>query len=222
MTARGTYGRTGILLLLAALAALFSWANPYADFVALGPKLCIFSLVGLGLALVTIFKKEWSPYTAPAYAVAEGLVLGCLSRMLESYYPGIVAMAVALTFSIFAAMGVLYRFRIVRVTDRFRTMVVAAMMGICAVYLLNLVLHLFGGGGLGFVQQATPFGILFSLFVVAIASLNFALNFDFIERVSHYGAPKYMEWYAAFGLLMALVWLYVEVLNLLAKLRQSR
>ncbi|MDR0340305.1 MAG: Bax inhibitor-1/YccA family protein [Puniceicoccales bacterium] len=222
MTARGTFGRTAILLLLAIGAAVFSWTNPYVDPAAIGAKLAIFSLVGFGLALATIFRMDWSPYTAPAYAIAEGLVLGTISRLLNGVYPGIVAQAVALTFAVFAAMLLLYRFRIIQVTDRFRTIVVAATAAICAVYLLSLLLRLFGGTGMGFLQQATPFGIIFSLLVVAIAALNLVINFDFIERVSRYGAPKYMEWYAAFGLILTLLWLYVEVLNLLSKLRQDR
>jgi uncharacterized YccA/Bax inhibitor family protein len=169
-----------------------------------------------------MFRMDWSPYTAPAYAVAEGLVLGSLSRLFNISYPGIVVQAVALTFSIFAVMLALYRFRIVQVTDRFRSIVAAATIGVLVVYLISAVMRLFGTSGLGFVQQATPFGLLFSLFVVVVAALNIMINFDFVEQVSRYGAPKYMEWYAAFGLIVTLIWLYVEVLNFLAKLRQSR
>jgi uncharacterized YccA/Bax inhibitor family protein len=219
MTARGTFARTALLLLLTIGAAVFSWANPYVDPAAVGTKLAIFSLLGFGLAMATIFRADWSPYTAPAYALAEGLVLGTLSRLLNGAYPGIVVQAVALTFAVFAAMLTLYHFRIIKVTDRFRTIIVAATAAICVVYLLSLLLRLFGGTGMGFIHQATPFGIIFSLAVVAIAALNLAVNFDFVERVSRYGAPKFMEWYAAFGLILTLLWLYVEVLNLLAKLR---
>ncbi|MDR2577161.1 MAG: Bax inhibitor-1/YccA family protein [Puniceicoccales bacterium] len=222
MTASGTFNRTGILLALVFLAAIFSWSFPYADFAAIGSKLAIFSVVGLILAVVTMLRMDWAPYTAPVYAVAEGLVLGSLSRLFNVSYPGIIVQAVALTFSIFAVMLVLYRFRIVRVTDRFRMFVVAATLGILVVYLVSALMRLFGSSGLGFVHQPTTFGLLFSLFVVFIAALNLMMNFDFVEQVSRYGAPKYMEWYAAFGLVVTLIWLYVEVLNFLAKLRQSR
>lgn len=221
MTARGAFNRTGILLALVTLAAIFSWSFPCASVAALGSKLAIFAVAGLVLAVVTMVRMDWAPYTAPAYAVAEGLVLGSLSRLFNFAYPGIVVQAVALTFAVFGVMLALYRFRIVQVTDKFRVVVSAATVGIAVVYLVSMLLSFFGGTGLGFVHQPSIFGILFSLFVVTIASLNLMLSFDFIEQVSRYGAPKYMEWYAAFGLVMTLVWLYIEVLNFLAKLRQS-
>jgi uncharacterized YccA/Bax inhibitor family protein len=221
MTVQGAFHRTALLLALVIGAAIFSWSNPYANSAAIGSKLGIFSLVGFALALATMFRMDWAPYTAPAYAVAEGLVLGCLSRLFNCAYPGIVAQAVALTFAVFAVMLALYRFRIIQVTDRLRTIIVAATAAIAVVYMLSMLLRLFGGSGMGFLQQSTPMGILFSLFVVSIAALNLVINFDFVERVSAYGAPKYMEWYAAFGLILTLVWLYVEILSLLSKLRQS-
>jgi uncharacterized YccA/Bax inhibitor family protein len=221
MTAAGTYNRTGFLLALAIGAAAFSWICPFADVQSLGTKMAIFMVAAVILAFVTIFKKEWSPYTAPAYAVAEGLVLGSLSRLFNMVYPGIVMQAVALTFGIFAGMLCLYRFRIIQVTDKLRVGICAATMGVLAVYLISMLMHWITGAGLGFISQATPFGIIFSIAVVIIATMNLLLDFDFIDQVSYYGAPKYMEWYAAFGLVMTLVWLYVEILHLLAKLRRD-
>jgi uncharacterized YccA/Bax inhibitor family protein len=222
MTVQGTFARTAILLFLTFAAATFSWSNHFVDPAAVGAKLAIFSLVGFVLAIATTFRMEWSPYTAPAYAVVEGLVLGTLSRLFNFAYPGIVAQAVTLTFAVLATMLLLYNFKIIRVTDRFRTVVMAATGAIAIVYLCSLLLRAFGASSAGFLSAATPFSIFFSLFVVAIAALNLALNFDFVERVSRFGAPKYMEWYAAFGLILTLLWLYVEIINLLAKLKQDR
>jgi uncharacterized YccA/Bax inhibitor family protein len=162
---------------------------------------------------------DWSPYTAPAYAFVEGLVLGTLSRLFNFAYPGLVAQAVVLTFAVFASMLFLYSYGIIRVTDRLRTMIFAATMAIAIVYLGSMLLQLFGVNSAGFLHSATPFSILFSLIVVAVAALNLVIHFDFVERVSHFGAPKFMEWYAAFGLILTLVWLYVEIVSLLAKLR---
>jgi uncharacterized YccA/Bax inhibitor family protein len=221
MTAQGALNRAGILLLLITLAAAFSWSFPYADMAALGTKLAIFSVVALVLALATMFRPDWSPHTAPAYAIAEGLVLGSLSRLVELTYSGIVFQAVALTLAVSFSMWALYRFRLIQVTDRFRTILTAATLGIFLVYLVSGLMTLFGGSGLGLVQGATPMGILFSLIVVAVAALNLLLNFDFIDRVSSFGAPKFMEWYAAFGLAVTLVWLYIEILHLLTKLRRD-
>jgi uncharacterized YccA/Bax inhibitor family protein len=178
-------------------------------------------VAGLVLALVTMFKPVWSPYTAPAYAVAEGLVLGSFSRLMELTYPGIVTQAVALTLAISFSMWGLYRFRLIQVTDRFRTVITAATLGIFLVYLVSGLMALFGGSGLGLVHGATPLGIVFSLIVVGVAAFNLMLNFDFINRVSSYGAPKFMEWYAAFGLAVTIVWLYIEILHLLTKLRRD-
>jgi uncharacterized YccA/Bax inhibitor family protein len=166
MTTQGSLNKAGILLLLIALAAAFSWAFPHADLAALGTKLAIFTVVGLILALVTMFKPDWSPYTAPAYAVAEGLVLGSFSRLMELTYSGIVMQAVSLTLAISFAMWALYRFRLIQVTDRFRTIVTAATLGIFLVYLVSGLMSLFGGSGLGLVHGATPMGIVFSLIVV--------------------------------------------------------
>ncbi|MDR2029906.1 MAG: Bax inhibitor-1/YccA family protein [Puniceicoccales bacterium] len=221
MTVRGTWNRVGVLFAIVVAAAIFSWIFPYGDMRGLGSKLALFTIAGFVLALVTMFRREWAPYTAPAYAVAEGLVMGSLSRLFDLAYPGVVVQAVALTLGIFASLFFLYRFQILRVTDRMRRAVAAATLGICLVYLVGMLVHCFGGTSFGFLHQPTPFSILFSLFVVAIAAFNLVISFDFIDQIAKIGAPRHMEWYAAFGLIVSLIWLYVEVLNLLAKLRRE-
>jgi uncharacterized YccA/Bax inhibitor family protein len=175
-------------------------------------------LVGFGVAILTIFKPRLSPYTAPAYAAIEGLVLGAISKLYEVQYEGIVLQAVMLTGGVFAMMLVLYSKRIIKVDDRLRKGIVAATGAVMVVYLISIVMRLFGAE-VPFIHEASPLGILFSLVVVGIASANLLLDFDLIEKGVENGAPKWMEWYAAFGLLVTLVWLYLELLRLLSKLR---
>ena len=173
---------------------------------------------GLGVAMLTIFKPRVSPYTAPLYAAVEGLVLGAVSALYETKYDGIVLQAVMLTGAVFAIMLGLYSKRIVKVDDRLRKGIIAATGAVLVVYLVSIVLRLFGAE-IPFIHDSGPVGILFSLVVVGIASANLLLDFDLIERGIENGAPKWMEWYAAFGLLVTLVWLYLELLRLLSKLR---
>jgi uncharacterized YccA/Bax inhibitor family protein len=174
---------------------------------------------GFIVAIITTFKKEWSPVTAPIYALLEGLVLGGISAMLDLRYPGIAMQAVGLTFGTLFVLLVAYRSGLIPVTQKLRMGIVAATGGICLLYLAEMLLGLFGiqftsinGNGL--------IGIGFSLFVVAIAALNLVLDFDFIEQGVKAGAPKYMEWYGAFGIIVTLVWLYLEILRLLSKLNR--
>lgn len=176
---------------------------------------------GLVVALVTVFKKEWSPVTAPLYAVLEGLAIGAISAVFEQRFPGIVMQAVGLTFGTLAALLLAYRSGLVRATENFKLGVVAATGGIMLLYLVNIGMRLFGFEGMGFIHDSGWLGIGFSAVVVVVAALNLVLDFDFIEQGVEHGAPKYMEWYGAFGLLVTLVWLYLEILRLLAKL-QSR
>lgn len=175
-------------------------------------------LVGFGIAMVTIFKPKLSPYTAPVYAAVEGLVLGAISALYEIRYEGIVLQAVMLTGGVFAIMLGLYSKRIIKVDDRLRRGIFAATGAVMVVYLISMVMRLFGAE-IPFIHEASPLGILFSLVVVGIASANLLLDFDLIEKGIENGAPKWMEWYAAFGLLVTLVWLYLELLRLLSKLR---
>jgi uncharacterized YccA/Bax inhibitor family protein len=176
------------------------------------------SLTGLVVAIATIVRPRWSPITAPIYALVEGVVLGVVSMWFETSYPGIAIQAVALTFGVLGAMLVLYTTRVIRVTQRFRTGVLAATLAIAGVYLVSLLLGLFGVR-VPFLYDASPLGILISLAIVVVAALNLVLDFDLIERGARSGAPAYMEWYAAFGLLVTLVWLYLELLRLLGRLR---
>ena len=175
-------------------------------------------LVGLGVAILTIFRPRLSPWTAPAYAAIEGLVAGAISAVYNAQFDGIVLQAVMLTAAVFAIMLGLYTPRRVRVTDRMRRVVMVATLAVMAVYGVTLVLRLFGAD-VPMIHEAGPIGILFSLAVVGIASFNLLLDFDLIERGVANGAPKWMEWYGAFALLVTLVWLYLELLRLLSKLR---
>ena len=220
MTLSGTINKTGILLLCSAATAAWTW-NSFmqtrdANVVVLPLMIGLFG--GLIFALITSFKRTWAPVTAPIYALLEGLVLGGLSAVLEQRFPGIAMEAVALTFGTLFVLLFLYKTGVIKVTQKFRLGVVAATGGIFLFYMLEMVLGFFG---IQFttVNGATPIGIGFSLLVVAIAALNLVLDFDFVEQGVAVGAPKYMEWYAAFGIMVTLVWLYIEILNLLAKMR---
>ena len=228
MTLNGTVNKTGILLLLSVLTAAFAWTQPVVtgpDGTAMvAPGVTIYALGGaIGgfiLAMVTVFKKTWSPVTAPLYALVEGFFLGAISAVFELKYPGIVFQAVVLTFGTLGALLAAYRSGLIRATENFKLGVVAATGGIALVYLVSMGLRLFGKD-IPLIHESGLVGIGFSLFVVVIAALNLVLDFDFIESGVEAGAPKYMEWYGAFGLMVTLVWLYIEFLRLLAKL-QSR
>jgi len=224
MTLNGTVNKTGALLLMSLLTAAFAWSQvefgvdgrPQPGF---GVYLWSGLIGGFVLALVTIFKKTWAPVTAPLYALVEGFFLGAVSAMYNHMYNGIVLQAVMLTFGTLFALLFAYRSGLIKVTDNFRLGVVAATGGIALVYLATIVLNMFGSG-IPLIHESGIVGIGFSLFVIIIASLNLVLDFDFIESGVEQGAPKYMEWYGAFGLMVTLVWLYLEFLRLLAKLNQ--
>jgi uncharacterized YccA/Bax inhibitor family protein len=174
---------------------------------------------GFILAMVTIFKKEWSPVTAPLYALVEGLFLGAISAIYNAQFQGIVLQAVMLTFGIMFALLFAYRSGLIKATENFKLGVAAATGGIALIYIATIVLGLFGIK-IPFIHDSGLIGIGFSLFVVVVASLNLVMDFDFIESGVEAGAPKYMEWYGAFGLMVTLVWLYLELLRLLSKLRR--
>ncbi len=219
MTLNGTVNKTGILLVMLTITAFFTWnlaaqspasAMPWAIGGAIG---------GFIVAMVTVFKKTWVPITGPLYAVLEGLFIGAISAVFEAKYPGIVIQATGLTFGTLGALLLAYRSGLIKATENFKLGVVAATGGIALIYLLNIVLGLFGIN-IPYIHESGIIGIGFSLFVVVIAALNLVLDFDFIESGVDAGAPKYMEWYGAFGLVVTLVWLYIEFLRLLAKLRE--
>ncbi len=214
MSIQGAVNKTFILLFLAVFGASWTWNNP-AGMALVMPA----AIIGFIIALVTIFKKEWSPFTAPAYALVEGVFLGGISGLMERSYPGIVIQAVALTFGVLFCLLVAYKSRMIKVTDNFRLGVVAATGGIAIVYLVSIVMGLFGAR-IPFIHESGPLGIGFSLFVVVIASLNLVLDFDFIEKGAQAQVPQYMEWYGAFGLIVTLIWLYLEILRLLAKMNR--
>jgi uncharacterized YccA/Bax inhibitor family protein len=221
MSLSGTVNKTGILLLLTVATAAWTW-NSFLhtqDLMLAGPALLLGGLGGFIFALVTIFKKEWAPVTAPIYALLEGLVLGGLSAVFELRYPGIAFQAVALTFGTLFAMLMLYKSGLIKVTDKFRMGVVAATFGIAIFYLLQMLLG-FIGFRFSTLNGPGTIGIVISLLIVGVAALNLVLDFDFIERGVSYGAPKYMEWYGAFGIMVTLIWLYLEMLRLLAKARR--
>jgi uncharacterized YccA/Bax inhibitor family protein len=195
-------------------AAYYTYSNAIMDYVLIG------LIGGFIVALVTIFKKEWSPITVPIYAVLEGLYLGGVSKMFGNMFePGIVPQAICLTLGILIALLFAYKTKIIKVTENFKLGVFAATAGIGVVYLISVLMSAFGGRGLPIMDptNTSMISIGFSLFVVGIASLNLVMDFDFIEQGVENGAPKYMEWYGAFGLLMTLIWLYLEILKLLAK-----
>jgi len=223
MTLNGTVNKTAFLLVLTLVGAMFTWGKFFASggTANLMPYVWGGALGGLAVALVTIFKKEWSPVTAPLYAGLEGLFIGAVSAMFEMRFPGIVMQAVGLTFGTLAALLVAYRSGLIKVTENFKLGVVAATGAIFLLYMVNLGMRLFGFEGMGFIHDSGWLGIGFSAVVVVVAALNLVLDFDFIEQGVDAGAPKYMEWYAAFGLLVTLIWLYLEILRLLSKL-QSR
>ena len=224
MSIQGTVNKTGLLLVLTLLGAGWTWRIFFAAGAdaaaaqAVSPYLWGGLIGGLVLALVTIFKRTWSPVTAPLYALVEGLFLGGLSALFEAKFPGIVLQAVALTFGTLFALLFAYTSRLIKVTENFKLGVVAATGGIFLVYMATMILGFFGVG-MPYIHGSGIMGIGFSLFVVVIAALSLVLDFDFIEKGAEVGAPRYMEWYAAFGLMVTLIWLYIEILRLLAKLR---
>ena len=219
MTLGGTTIKTGALVSIAILTAGFTWSQAFQG-ANVFPWMIGGGIGGLVLALITIFKPVWSPITAPAYAAAEGLLLGALSAQYASFYDGIVTQAVLLTFGVLITMLTAFGLGLVQATDKFRAGLYAATGGIMLVYLLTFVLSLFNIG-IPYIHGSGMIGIGFSLFVIVIAALNLVLDFDFIQKGVESHAPKFMEWYGAFGLMVTLVWLYLEILRLLAKL-QSR
>ena len=221
MTVRGTLQKFGFLLLLVLGSSFYSWKQ-FAEGGAVTGMIWTGAIGGLIIALVITFKKEWSGFLAPLYALMEGLFLGAISAMYNSAFaekaPNIVINAVGLTFGVAVAMYLLYSFKIIRATERFKSIVITATVGIALFYVLVMVLRMFGFENMPFLHEGTTFGIIFSLVVVGIASMNLILDFDMIERGSEMGAPKYMEWYGAFGLMVTIVWLYLEILRLLSKI----
>ena len=214
MTLDGAVNKTGILLSLCFGGAFVGWNIPTLMIPA--------AIVGFVLALVTIFRSPAKAgSTAPLYALSQGIFLGGITMIFETQFPGIAIQASGLTFGILASLLFCYKSGIIKPTENFRLMVFSATVGIGIVYLVSILINLFGSGEqVMMIHSSGPVGIGFSLFVVGIASLNLVLDFDFIEEGAEKGMPKYMEWYGAFSLMVTLIWLYMEILRLLAKLRR--
>ncbi|MGI8462382.1 MAG: Bax inhibitor-1/YccA family protein [Solirubrobacterales bacterium] len=222
MTIGSTVIATSVLLLILIVAGAIGWELIEPSFGS--PSVPVWYWIALGVALViaivTIFRPRFAPITGPLYAVAEGLVLGGISRIFEYEFDGIVLQAIGLTLGVFVIMLVLYATRVIEVTKNFRLGVIAATGAIFLVYMVDLVLRFFGAE-VPLINDSSPAGIAISVVIVAVAALNLVLDFDFIEQGADQRAPSYMSWYAAFGLLVTLVWLYLEILRLLAKMRSN-
>lgn len=226
MTVNGTVNKTGLMLLIVVFAATFTWRKFFGAFDPAIPGAIPSGIMGwviggaiggLITALITVFSPRRAALTAPIYAVFEGLFLGAISAMFEAMYPGLVMRAISLTFGVFAVMLMLYRSGTIRATEKFRTVIFAATGGIALVYLGSFIAGLFGVN-VSFLHGNSLLSIGISLFIVVVAALNFILDFDMIDRGAAARAPKYMEWYGAFGLMVTLIWLYMEMLRLLSKL----
>ena len=222
MTINGTITRALILLVLVVASGAFTWDKIKLGDVADASQWALAGLIGgLVFCLITVFKKEWSPVTAPVYAICEGLLLGAVSALMEARFKGIVVDAVLLTAGTLFCLLLAYRSGLIKASRNFVLGITAATGAIFLVYLVGWVLALFGKS-IPYIHEGGWVGIGFSLFVVTIAALNLVLDFDLIERGEALGAPKYMEWYAAFGLMVTLIWLYIEILKLLSKLNSRR
>lgn len=220
MTVKGTLQKFGFLMIMVLGTAFYSWREAAGGANTM-PLILTGAIGGLVVAIVLMFKKEWSPFLAPAYALLEGLFVGAVSAYYNFAFaakaPFIVMNAVGLTLACAVAMYLLYSFKIIQATQKFKAIVMTATAGIAIFYLLTFILGFFGVS-IPFLHEGSLMGIGFSLFVVALAALNLILDFDMIEQGAAQGAPKYMEWYGAFGLLVTIVWLYLEILRLLSKL----
>jgi len=221
MTLQGTVNKTGLLLLCVVATAAWTWGLSHSNTPSAAVPWMLGGLLGgFIVALVTIFKQSWAPLTAPIYALLEGLALGGISAMFEKSYPGVAIQAIGLTFGTLFVMLLAYKSGMIRATQGFKLGVIAATGGIAILYLVEMVLGGFFHIQVPAINGSGPWGIAFSLFVVIIAALNLVLDFDLIETGVQMGAPKYMEWYGAFGLMVTLIWLYLEMLRLLAKMRR--
>jgi uncharacterized YccA/Bax inhibitor family protein len=220
MTIQGTVLKTTILMAILLATGAYTWSLVATEEnmpVAYGLMIAG-AIGGFIVALVTIFIPKVSPFTSPIYAALEGLFLGAISAVFEAMYSGIVVQALGLSIGVLAVMLFLYGTGIIRATEKFKIGVIAATGAVCLVYLVSMVVSLFGSH-VPYIHESGPVGIGFSLVVVVIAALNLILDFDFIEQGVRHQAPKYMEWYGGFSLLVTLIWMYLEILRLLAKIR---
>ena len=219
MTERGTLNKFGLLMILVLASASFTW-KAAAESVNVMPWIIASGIGGVIIVLILAFRPVWAAFLAPIYALVEGVFVGGISAFYNDAFaqvaPGIVMQAVGITFGVVIAMFVLYRFEIIKATQKFKTIIFTATAGVAIFYLLAFVLRFFNIE-MPLIHSSGTWGIVFSLVVVGITALNLILDFDMIEQGSAMGAPKYMEWYGAFGLLVTIVWLYIEILRLLSK-----
>jgi uncharacterized YccA/Bax inhibitor family protein len=221
MTVNGTMNKFGVLMALMVASTLFAWSQ-YDKGSDPMPFMLIGVFGGLALAIVMMIKKQWASFLAPGYAILEGLFVGAVSAMYNHAYPGLPTQAVALTLIVTMIMFLLYKYRIIKVTKRLRSIVITATAAIAIFYLIQWITYLAMGSPIGsFTNAATPIGIGFSILVVGLAAFNLLLNFDTIEKGVEMRANKYMEWFCAFGLLVTIVWLYLEILRLLSKFQRN-
>jgi uncharacterized YccA/Bax inhibitor family protein len=228
MTVRGTISATAVLFVLLLASATVGWQMTEGSTVAADgteqfsfPGIALFGVVvGFGCVIALYFRPHLAKVLGPIYAIAQGFFLGAISKAYETFYDGIVVQAAGATIAVFGVMLLLYNSRIIKVTDRFRRIVICATLGVMALYLVSFLIRIFGGE-VPFLNEPSALGIAFSVFVCGLAAMNLALDFDFIERGSRAGLAKDYEWFAAVGLLVTIVWLYLEILRLLAKLRQQ-
>jgi uncharacterized YccA/Bax inhibitor family protein len=220
MTLKGTMNKFGVLMMLMIGSTLFAWSQFYKGS---DPKPLMYIGVfgGLGIAIIMMFKKQWASFLAPVYAILEGLFVGAISAIYNYAYPGLPVQAVALTLLVTLVMFLIYRYKIIKVTSKLRTIVVVATSAIALFYLIQWITYAASGSAVAYslTNSSTPISIGFSILVVGLASFNLLLNFDTIEKGVELRAAKYMEWYSAFGLLVTIVWLYLELLRLLSKLK---
>jgi uncharacterized YccA/Bax inhibitor family protein len=221
MTIQGTVNKVSILLMLTIAGALFTWNKAISEGIeTITPWIMIGGIGGFIVAIITMFNKKNSHIFAPIYAILEGLFLGAISVSYASVYDGIVMRAILLTMGVFFAMLFMYQTRIIKVTQKFRAGVVSATLGIAVAYLFSFILGLFGMNT-SFMYGGGTISIIISLVIVGVAALNLVLDFDFVENGSKAGLPKYFEWYGAFGLMVTLIWLYMEILRLLSMLSRN-
>lgn len=219
MTVNGAINKTLILLALVLVPAAYTWSLVFQGFMDKASMLCIGGAVaGFIVALILAFTRKAANILAPLYAVCEGFFVGGISAFFEASYAGLVIQAVAATFGAMLSMLLLYKSRVIVCTDKFRAVIFTATLSIAIIYLIQIIASFFGRG-IPQIFTASPIGIVFSIIVVVIAALNLIVDFDFIEQGANRMLPKEYEWYGAFGLMVTLVWLYIEMLRLLAKLR---
>ncbi|MDR1590448.1 MAG: Bax inhibitor-1/YccA family protein [Puniceicoccales bacterium] len=219
MTIDGVIRKSFIALFLLLAGAAFAWTRPYATISEIQGKIVLFSIGTLVLYFVTIFKPDIARITVPLYAIGEGFIIGAISWLAQKHYPGVVVQAAVGTFGVFAAMLFVYKRQIIRPSEKFAMVIFIATVGVAFIYLVNWIMFLFGSSELSILNGSSNFSIGFSCVVCVIAALNLLLNFEFIVRQSKMGAPEKMEWIAALGLLVTLVWIYIEILHLLMKLK---